>query len=195
MRPVLEVGERVPRALDDATVLDAHGTSQRLGDAWGEAPTLTVFVRHFGCAACAAHVDELSRRVPELTSLGVASFVVGCGTPEQAARFVRRLGLDVVDLTVLTDPTLAAQRAAGLTRSGWGAWGIVPIARSAALWLEGFATHLPQGDTSQQGGTLLLDRRRTVRFFHASRRLGDNASTSDVMEVALAMSGEHSLLP
>ncbi|MCA9584154.1 MAG: redoxin domain-containing protein [Myxococcales bacterium] len=192
---MLRVGERVPDALLDAHVVDARGTSQRLADWWGDARTLTLFVRHFGCAGCAVHVHEAAGRLPELSDLGVATFVVGCGTPAHAARFVDRMALEGIGLTVLTDPSLAAQRAAGLTRSGWGAWGVVPIVRSARLWLEGFPTHLPAGDTSQQGGTLLLDRRRSVRFFHASARLGDNASMSDVMEAALAMAGEHSLLP
>lgn len=192
---MLAIGERAPDALLDARVEDPDGAKIRLGDAWAGAPSLTLFLRHFGCAACRARVEGVTSRLPELEALGVATFLVGCGTAAQAKAFHTRRNLDVVDVTLLTDPTLAAQRAAGLLRSAWGAFGVVPVLRSGKLLLEGHPTRLPEGDTSQQGGTLLLDRRATVRFYHRSARLGDDAPLADVLDVALAMSGEGSLLP
>lgn len=40
--------QRVTHELENATILDTAGASQRLGDLWGERPTVLVFLRHFG---------------------------------------------------------------------------------------------------------------------------------------------------
>ena len=180
------VGQAVPAALAEATVLDAAGEARRLGTCWSERDAVLVFVRHFACAGCSAHVGELRPRLGELAALGVAVALIGNGTPAQLAAFVEREALVGHPIALYTDPTRTAYREAGLERSWLGTVGPRAVASLVALAARGHANGRPKGDLLQQGGTLYVTREGVVAFEHRSRRLGDHARVVDVVEVALA---------
>ena len=118
------VGQLVPALLADAIVRDPrHGREQRLGAAWATRDAVVVFVRHFGCAGCSAHVGELRPRLAELAQLGVGVALVGSGSPEHLAAFVAREQLAGHPIDPFTDPTRAAYLAADLERSWLGVVG------------------------------------------------------------------------
>lgn len=182
----LVVGQPVPRALAEASILDAAGQGRALATAWAERDAVVIFVRHFGCAGCAEHVAELRPRLDELGALGVATALVGNGSPAQLAAFREREKLDGHALETFTDPTLAAYRAAGLERSLAGAIGPRALGNLAALMSRGHANGKTRGDLRQQGGTLYVRRGGELAFHHASARVGDHARVASVVQIALA---------
>jgi len=180
----LAVGQPVPRALADAEVRDPAGEAHRLAEAWRERDAVVVFVRHFACAGCAEHVAALRPRLAELAALGVGVTIVGNGTPPQLAAFVEREQL--ADVTCVTDPSLAAYRAAGLVRSAWGTFGPRALAEHVRLGVRGYASGRARGDHLQQGGTLYVTRAGALAYHERQRRVGDRAPVGDVVDVALA---------
>jgi len=178
--------EQVPEALARAVVLDATGASRALGATWAEADAIVIFVRHFGCAGCFEHLAELRPRLAELAVLGVRVVVVGNGTPDQLAAFVAAEQLAGYAVEAVTDPTLAAYRAAGLERSRLGTVGPRALASLGRLALHGHRSGRTCGDPWQQGGTLFIRRGGDLAFVHRSRRIGDHAAIAEVVELALA---------
>jgi peroxiredoxin len=184
-RVTLAVGQSVPAALAAATVLDAAGEPRALARAWAARDALLVFVRHFGCAGCSAHVAALRPRLDELVGLDVAIVVVGNGNVDQLAAFIEREKLAGYPIDVFTDPTLAAYRAAGCEQSWLGTFGPRALAAVVGLAARGFSNGRFRGDVTQQGGTLYVTRAGVLAFRHRSARIGDNARLVDVVDIAL----------
>ena len=178
--------ETVPEALAQAPVLDSAGEARPLGDAWAGADAIVIFVRHFACAACSEHLAELRPRLVELAALGVRVIVVGNGTSDQLAAFVDAQQLAGYPVEVVTDPALAAYRAAGLDRSWLGTVGPRALAALGLLALRGHSNGRVCGDRWQQGGTFYIRRGGELAFVHRSARIGDHAPVAEVVELALA---------
>ena len=178
--------ETVPEALAQARVLAADGEGHVLGEAWTDTDAIVIFVRHFACAGCSEHLAELRPRLAELAALGVRVVVVGNGTPDQLAAFVAAQQLAGYPVEVVTDPTLAAYRAAGLDRSRLGTVGPRALAALGLLALRGHSNGRVCGDLWQQGGTLYVRRGGELAFVHRSARIGDHAAVAEVVELALA---------
>jgi hypothetical protein len=129
-------------------------------------------------------VDGLLSRWPELESLGIDVVLVGNGPAAALAPFVHEMNLEGRRVTVVTDPTLAAYRAAGLKR---------PRAHGARAALEtlralgaGYRQRRRAGDHMQLGGAFLADETGRVLYHHRSASAGDLADPSDVIQAALA---------
>lgn len=186
----LIVGQPVPPNLGGARVVTASNQIRALGASWANGDAIVVFVRHFACAGCSAHVAELRPRLEEIARLGVTCVLVGNGTPEQLAAFVEREKLADYPIELVTDPSRAAYLAADLERSWMGTMGPRATLNFVGLLARGHRNGRPQGDLNQQGGTLYVTREGVLGFYHHSARLGDNANVTDVLEVALARAAE-----
>jgi hypothetical protein len=130
-------------------------------------------------------VDGLLARLPELENLGVSVVFVGNGPPTALAAFVRDMGLDRRRVSVVTDPSLAAFRAAGLRRPRLYGWRVV-IETLRALG-AGYIQHRRAGDTMQLGGALFVDEAGRVLYHHRGQSPGDLADPSDIVQAALAL--------
>ena len=181
------VGAPVPRAIEEARVLDATGAPVSVGTFWAKGPCLLVLLRHFGCVGCAEQMTELSPRLSDLAHAGVRSVLVGNGTSEQLAAFVERHALQGAPVEVVTDPPLGLYSALELRRSAWATIGPRALVDMARAMTAGIPHRPVEGDKTQQGGVLLVDGRGIVRFFHRNRSLGDHADTSDLVEAALKL--------
>jgi len=186
----LVVGQPVPPNLGAARVVTAANKVRSLGESWAHRDAVVVFVRHFACAGCSAHVADLRPRLEEIAALGVTTVLVGNGTPDQLAGFAEREKLEGYPIELVTDPSRAAYLAAGLEQSWLGTVGPRAAANVVGLFARGHRNGLVQGDLIQQGGTLYVTRDGLLGFYHHSARLGDNASVTDVVEVALARAAE-----
>ena len=166
----------IPRALAEVVVRDVYGNERTLGEAWRERPAVVVWVRHFGCIACRAHVAELR---PHLDAIKKRAelVIVGNGNVEQARRFRELMDLQAVP--VLSDEALASYRIAGLQRGWWS------FLRPSALanWLRLRDGHQRgiRGDVMQQGGTMVIAPSGAVAYKHVSRTWGDNSPARDVL--------------
>ena len=186
----LVVGQSVPPNLGGARVVTSTNKVRSLGESWADNDAIVIFVRHFACAGCSAHVADLRPRLEEIAKLGVTTVVVGNGTHEQLAAFAEREKLADHPIELVTDPSRAAYLAAGLEQSWLGTVGPRAIVNVVGLLARGHRNGRPQGDLTQQGGTLYITRDGVLGFYHHSARLGDNASVTDVVEVARARAAE-----
>jgi hypothetical protein len=152
-----------------------------------DGPTLLVFLRHFGCIGCAAHVEELLPRLDELVAAGLQVVFVGNGAANFIDGFVDRFGLGDRPIVVVSDPTLRAHHLAGLQRSWWGTLGPSALVDLIRLKFAGLSGSALEGDAAQLGGLLLLDGRGDVVLQHRARSLGDHLPTSDVIDAALSL--------
>jgi hypothetical protein len=124
-------------------------------------------------------------RLPEIESLGVSVVLVGNGPLSALAAFSRDLSLDGRHVTVVTDPSLASYRAAGLRRPRVHGW------RAALETLQalgaGYRKRRRAGDALQLGGAFLIDEGGRVLYHHRSKSPGDLADPSDIVQAALAL--------
>jgi hypothetical protein len=180
-------GQSVPHELAESRVLDGAGRARPLGESWAQGACLVSFLRHFGCTGCSEHVTELSPRLLELSALGVRAVFVGNGAPHFIEGFVTRHGLTDKRVEVFTDPTLGAFRAAELLRSAWATFGPRGLIDKARGLTHGLGWGGMKGDQLQQGGSIIVDARGVVAFYHRSESLGGHARASDLLEVAMRL--------
>lgn len=182
------IGDVLPAGALVCTVLDADGRSTTLDQhVITGRPTLLVFVRQFVCAGCSERTAELLTHHEALRAAGVATVIVGCGTPAHARAFDERLALSTRELTLLTDPTRAVHRAMGLQRSAWGALGPRATLNLLRAMSRGHENHWGHGDFYQLGGTFLLDAERRVVARHVEAHLGASLPLGGVVARALVM--------
>jgi len=128
-------------------------------------------------------VDGLIARLPELDALGVGVVLVGSGLPAALVAFGRDMALARRGVTVVTDPSLTAFRAAELRRPRFhGLRAAVEALRELAA---GYARVL--GDARQLGGAFLVDERGRVVYQHRGRSPGDLVDSRDIVQAALAL--------
>ncbi len=195
----LQVGKLVPPALAEAVVLRpglgesdaAEAGTVVLGTLWADRACALVFLRHFGCPACAENVEGLLPRLAEMRALGVGVALVGSGEAAHVGPFAALTGLEGRPAEVLTDPTLAAYRAAGLVRSAWSTFRPVSLYRVARAMALGHPHDRPLGDPLQQGGTLLVDRGGRLAFYHRNESVGDHSPPVELVDAALAVAARH----
>jgi alkyl-hydroperoxide reductase/thiol specific antioxidant family protein len=111
--------------------------------------------------------------------------MIGNGPPAALGPFTREMTLDGRRVTVVTDPSLTAFRAAGLARPrlhGWRA--VIETLRAVGA---GYRVGRPAGDIMQLGGAVLVDDAGRVVYHHRGRSPGDLADSSDIVQAALAL--------
>lgn len=119
--------------------------------------------------------------VEELRGLGVEPFVIGSGTPAQAAKFQHHLQAET--LPILTDEALATYRAAGFKRS----MGATLHPRSWWKGIKSIGKH-PQrktaGDPWQLGGAMVVKPDGDVSWRFASAVGGDHPALATLLAEA-----------
>ena len=123
----------------------------------------------------------MRRAFPDLQGAGLAVALVGMGTPEETAAFVRAVG---APFPILADPERAAFRAYGLIEAG-AAQFLRPAAGKAIVGalLRGNRGGKPVGDVRQLGGAFVIDRRGTLHWAKPSAYAGDHAAPEELIEV------------
>ena len=183
----MKLGDRLADEFAACEVRDARDEAHAIGALVGDRPALLLFVRHFGCIGCAQQVAMLAPRLHELAAIDLDTVVIGCGRVDHIDEFVARHGLEGERLRVVSDPTLEIHRRAGLERSWWAAYGPRSWWEALRAWGRGFRGSGRQGDESQQGGAILVDGDRVIRYLERSRHLGDPVDISDAVDVALGV--------
>ena len=111
--------------------------------------------------------------------------LVGNGPPAALAAFVRDMSLDRRRVTVVTDPSLASFRAAGLRRPR--VHGLRAVVETLRALGAGYRQRRRAGDAMQLGGAFLLDEAGRVLYLHRGQSPGDLADPSDIVQAALAL--------
>lgn len=181
------LGEPVPVSLADYKVLDRQGCEIIVGSLWAGGSTLLIFLRPFGCSCCNEQISELAPRLEELHELGVRTVLVGSGDPHIIDRVVERFALSGKKVEIVTDPGLAAFKAAGLRRSFWATYGPLAIWDMIRAIGHGHFSHLGEGDALQQGGALLIDADGKLAWCHKSISRGGHAPSVEIVEAAMRL--------
>jgi peroxiredoxin len=173
--------------LGDAVVQNEAGADVRLGELWRDLPAVLVFLRHYGCVFCRAHVVQFHRARDRFAAAGARLVTIGQGTPEQAAEFRR---VQSIALPVYSDPERRAYDAAGakvatlteIVNPRIVARAVGHTVRSR-MRQGSIAVH--QGrivdDPAQLGGVLLIAPDDSVRYAHMSEDASDNAPVDEVL--------------
>jgi len=178
-------GSLAPDDLARATVLYPHGARKTVGSFWSSQACLLLFLRHAACPSCGAQVDELAPHLPVLKQKGVRVVLVGLADPSRLLSFRERIRLEDAEVDLVTDPSLACHRAAGLVSGAWAT--IRPASIGAALSLyrtgEIYKREAGDGDVQQQGGAMLLEKDGRVLVHHVARHLGDRVDMPRVVSL------------
>jgi peroxiredoxin len=179
------VGRSAPDPLASTVVAYAHGGAKKLGAFWADRPCLVVFLRHLACPGCWSQVDQLLAHLPALQAAGARVVLVGLADPARLLPFRERARLEDAAVELVTDPTLACHREAGMLRSRWSVVRPAAVAEAVRLYFSGYFVRHEEGDgvLDQQGGAILVDRGGEVLFHHVARDLSDYVDLEAVLAV------------
>ena len=178
-------------ALAEIALPDEDAQRVRLRDLWREGPAVIVWLRQFGCPFCRAYSVELNRTRDRFADAGARLVLIGQGTPVDAARFRRHLG---VDLQILTDADRATYLWAGTKLATLDELiGPLVVARALARMARQrvFIGH-NTADEAQLGGSIVVTPDGHVPFAHISRDASDVASPAELLAAIGAIELAHS---
>ena len=172
-------------ALAELSLPDHEGNEVRLVELWSERPAALVWLRHYGCVHCRNHALQLDRDRQEFEDAGVGLFLIGHGTPDQAADFRDSLKLG---LPVLADRRRDSYRIAGAKVATVGELlgprsvgkGLAATLRSAGRIRQGKII----GHAAQLGGVLVIQPDGAVSWAHIAQDAGDHAPPEDILAAA-----------
>lgn len=167
-------------ALRRLRVLDELGRSIQITQFWKDKPVVMIFVRHFGCIACRAHVDQIWSKRNEFVKKNTDIVFIGNGKPEVIKMF--KDDIKAPDAPVFTDPTLEVFDACGLKRGLMNLVDPRGVARMISLSKEGYsqgAMDKRTGHHTQMGGVVAFKPPGTAVYHFISNYLGDFDRPSD----------------
>ena len=137
------IGVRALRAGDTApygALLDAHGGTVSLTEAWRNGPAIVLFIRGGWCRACSLLLRHWREHGDELRALNTTLIAVSPQSPELTDRTIGDNGLD---FALLSDPELSAANGFGISFTLspdavdlYAASGIdVPVLNGNGLWV------------------------------------------------------------
>jgi peroxiredoxin len=170
-------------ALAEITLPDHDGRLVRLRELWADGPAVIVWLRQFGCPFCRSYAVRLNRARARFTEAGARLALIGQGTPDDAARFRRHLG---IHLQVLADAGRVTYLWAG-TKIATLDELIGPLVVGRALLAmarERVVIGHNTADEAQLGGSVVVLADGTLAFAHISRDASDMASPDELIRVA-----------
>lgn len=173
----------IPPEVLDAQVTGVNLMPGTLRDQLGDAPTLLVFLRHFGCVFCRETVAEL-RRVSEAVPDYPPILFFFQGTPTEGRAFLRR---DWPTVRAVADPEQRFYEAFGVDRMGWldmlrpGLW-----AAQRRAHARGYEQGDRSGDIWRLPGVFLV-RGDRILWAHAFRHAGDLPDFDALSSLARAL--------
>lgn len=172
-------------SLAASSVFDEKGQGLQLSQLWQKQTTCFIFLRHFACIACRAHVSQVLENREKIEKSGARIVFVGNGQPHFISVFkeTMKLGEDVL---VLTDPSLKAFKAAGFKRGFLVSHGASSVINGVKLLAQGYTQRMPgggAGDLWQLGGVLVVQPSGRVAYQFISEALGDFPPEKDTLGI------------
>ena len=151
-----------------------------LRERWERGPLVVMFMRHFGCAFCREHLNEMGRAFDDFQDAGADVVAVFQYDAQSTQKFCdgRKVPFDC-----LGDPERTAYAEVSLGRGS----AMQIVNPKVALRGLGAARHgafagLPRGgDVAQLPGTFVVDRDGRVVLAHYSASSADNPAVGDVL--------------
>jgi peroxiredoxin len=170
--------------LKSTLVYDETGKEFLLGDAWNRPKTVViVFVRHFGCIACRAHVTKVMNHKAQLENDDCELIFIGHGTPEALADFKNEFNL--YDVRIYTDPRRETFKACSFKKGFLNLVNPTSARNMAELRKQGFSQgnrQSNQGIHRQMGGVVVISQPEKVTYHYISEAVGDFPEDEKVLE-------------
>jgi peroxiredoxin len=162
------------RKLSQAIVVGEDHNKFKLGSFWDKSPAIFIFLRHFACLACRAHVTEVWAQREKYEKAGANLVFIGNGSPNMLKIFKEDLGLS--EALIFTDPHLEAFLAAGFKRGQSVAFSPESLLNLERLRKKGYKEREwspEQGDKFQLGGIIAVKPGNKVTYHYVSEFQGD----------------------
>jgi peroxiredoxin len=167
--------------LNRLKVLNESNEEILVSSFWKIDPTIIIFLRHFGCIACRAHVDQIWKKRNELEKTGSKIIFIGNGTPAMIKAF--KEDVNILDAPIFTDPTLEIFDACGFNRGLKYLLNPLSAIQMAKLYRDGYTQGTQTKDNglhTQMGGIVAIKPPGQVTYHFASEYLGDLEDASNL---------------
>jgi hypothetical protein len=161
-------------ALKRLSVFDEKGRTVPLNYFWKDKPIVMIFIRHFGCIACRAHVDMIWNKRQEFKNKKTNIVFIGNGKPEAIRMF--KEDIKALDAPVFTDPSLEVFDACGMKRGIVNLIDPRSVGKFISLSKKGYSQgtiNETTGAHTQMGGVVAFKPPGTVVYHFVSNYLGD----------------------
>jgi len=162
-------------------VYTEEGQALSMKSLWQYKPAIFIFLRHFSCIACRAHVAQIWQHRFTLEQEGAKIYFIGNGSFREILKFKKDMGID--NATVLTDPSRRSYLAAGLRRGVLPAIGPQAAVNAVDLFRQGHRQkhyHREAGDLWQLGGVMVVNPGGLVKYHYVSTATGDFPSAVEI---------------
>ena len=173
-------------SLANCSVYNENNKTVKLHRMWDYKTTVFVFVRHFACIACRAHVADVWKNRKAYEEKGAQIVFIGNGHAHFIQTFKEDLNLEGAN--VYTNPGLCAFKAAGFKRGFLAALGPKSLKEGLSMYKEGHrqaSYSKEKGDLWQLGGVLVVAKEGRVIYHHINESLGDFPPDKDILEEKL----------
>lgn len=160
-------------ALKRIKVLDERSNEIRFSDLYKDKKTIFIFLRHFGCIACRAHVTQVLEQF-RAGKIKTPVIFIGNGHPSIISAF--KTDLDVEDAVIYTDPKMTSFDACHFNRGLTYLLQIASAKEAYRLSKKGFSQGkqtLKNGSHTQMGGVIVFSGVGEVLYYYSSEYLGD----------------------
>jgi hypothetical protein len=167
-------------ALKRLKVLDEDNNELMFSQLWEGGTTIFVFIRHFGCISCRAHVDQILNRRKDIVERKNRIVFIGSGSASSLKMFKAYLG--VKNAPIFTDPTLQTFKACGLLNGLKYLVNTKTLKKMFELRKQGYEnqiTDFQSGSHKQMGGVVALKDPGILLYHFISEYLGDLDNPED----------------
>lgn len=167
--------------LKELKVLSEQAVEVSVSSLWNVGPVILIFVRHFSCIACRAHVLNIWSQKKRIEESNIRIIFVGSGSPSAIKSF--KEDLKITDALIYTDPSLKTFDACGLKRSLGALLNPKGVKKFMELREQGHkqgSWSFSSGSHTQMGGVIAMKPPGKVVYHFVSNYLGDEDDLSDI---------------
>ena len=170
-------------ALKRILILNEAGDKVYVSSLWNSQSVVLVFLRHFGCIACRAQIDQIMKNKTMLEKNGAKIIFIGNGPSAMIKAF--KEDLKIPHALIFTDPSLEVFDACGFNRGLKYLVNAKTVMEGLKLYNEGYTQGIPTkatGSNLQMGGIIAMKPPGIVTYHFASEYLGHFEDLNNIVE-------------
>lgn len=165
--------------LNRLKIINEKNEQVLISSLWKESPAVIIFIRHFGCISCRAHVEQVWSKKEQIKKNGTKIAFIGSGASYLISQFKSEFG--ITDAPIYTDPTLKTFDACGLLHIDTETLDSSSLEKISEFEKKGYAlTQMNNdGSDSQLGGVLAMKPPGIVTYHFVSEFIGNFDNPTD----------------
>jgi len=170
--------------LESTFVQDENGDKVLLKSCFSkESATVIIFIRHFACIACRAHVAQMMDIKKDFEKIDCKLIFIGHGSAQALADFKTNMGL--TGLEIYTDSTRESFLACAFKK---GFKNLIQLKSASNMIKLALAGHKQtkydpsQGIHRQMGGIVVISKKDKVAYHYISEAVGDFPDEEKILE-------------